>query len=176
MSKKLEPKKLDPKKLNLNNNFVNKLNAIMKQKLNRNSKKSKSTSYLKKSTTSYLTKSTISPPALPKIMPFPDISLDSKLSPESSTQDSNEIIFKKVILKEMTDIGLMWESFDDSIKKIVINEIIEKYYFYKNWKLNTISFFLGILCTFLIILLSKILQFNKKKLMCDYIKQNDRTY
>lgn len=142
-------------KLELNNNFVNKLNSIMKKKLTHKLPKvSQSTSALRK----------------PRPFPSPISSSPSPISssppiqespiPQSSksSRNNSEIIFKKVLLNDMSDIGLMWESFDDSIKKIVINEIVEKYYFYKHWKLNTNSFVLGILFTFLVIFFSRFLK------------------
>lgn len=130
-------------KLNLENDFIDKLNALNRQKLG-NRDKSKI--------------------QVKKPLKFPDpikrASLPKLLT--SSSPKTEQLKFRKLVLKDMSDTDLMWESFDDNIKKIVINEIIEKYYFYKNWKLNSKSFFLGVLFTFVIIILVKSLDFLNK--------------
>ena len=140
-------------KLNLDNEFIDRLNSLNREKLGKpavvkSKKPSKFPDPLKKSR--------------PKISS--PISRESSPEPKSEPKSPkiNKLKFRKLVLKDMSDIDLMWESFDESIKKIVINEIIEKYYFYRNWKLNSKSFFLGVLFTFVIIVLVKLLDFLNK--------------
>ena len=138
-------------KLNLDNEFINKLNSIHRAKLG-------------KSVGSKVKLKEKKPLKFPDPLKNPSrssvpLSTLQESSPEALSPKINKLKFRKLVLKDMSDIDLMWESFDESIKKIVINEIIEKYYFYRNWKLNSKSFFLGVLFTFVIIVLVKLLDF-----------------
>lgn len=130
-------------KLNLDKNFINKLNALNNQKLGKSKPPKKISKISRSKTLSSIPREL---PSLSELSSSPELILPS---PPLIKKDEK---FKQFVLKDVTEINLMWESFDDSIKKIVINEIIEKYYFYKNWRLNLKSFFLGILFSFLIIL------------------------
>jgi len=133
-------------KLKLDNNFINKLNSLHRQKIS--------------SSTALLPVDKIN--KIKKVVESDSSSISS--SPSSPLSEinfkqlqRNNQKFRKLCLgvKELNDVNLMWESFDDSIKKIVLNEIIEKYYFYKNWNFLSliIAFFFGILFTFFTIII-----------------------
>ena len=74
---------------------------------------------------------------------------NSAIQPTQPNTNS-AIQLKRLVVENISDVGMMWDSFDDNIKKIVLNEIIEKYYFYKNWKLNIVSFVFGFIFAFFI--------------------------
>ena len=140
-------------KLKLDNNFINKLNSIHRQKLGKPDK------IIKKKPRFKINKQETKK----EIPTSPSPCLEHLItSPIPLITDEN-LKFRKLVMRELNDVNLMWESFDDNIKKIVLNEIIEKYYFYKNWKLNMKSFFLGILFTFVIIIVVKLLEILDKK-------------
>lgn len=139
-------------KLNLKSDFITKLNNINKQKLIPKYKTGNNDSF--KITARSKTCS--------------DLKIHSKKSnikkivekkiKDNISKNIDKNIKKDIIIKDLNDVNLMWNSFDDSIKKIIINEIIEKFYFYKDYKLNIKSFILGFFFCFMIIFLLKILE------------------
>lgn len=138
-------------KLNLDKSFIKKLNDI-----NRN----KSISKIK------LTKKTNIPsPKFKRVKKHKKQKKQIKQEKETSEEEISDttqptqltqpitksaIQLKRLVVENISDVGMMWDSFDDNIKKIVLNEIIEKYYFYKNWKLNIVSFVFGFIFAFFI--------------------------
>lgn len=136
-------------KLNLDKSFVNKLNSINRGKSKSNLKPEVKTK----------SKFKISDDTTPFFSNNPLIKKKSEKNPPivESYQDYTNKIFPKLVLENMSEIGIMWESFDDSIKKIVLSEIIEKYYLYKRWKFNSVSFISGFLFAVLMFFTLKII-------------------
>lgn len=132
-------------KLKLNQDFVKKLNSINLERTNsstnlKSEEKKASKFKITEDNTPFI-------PTIPKI---------SKKNPIFNKKDI-DMKFPKLVLEHISEIGLMWESFDDSIKKIVLSEIIEKYYLYKTWKFNSLSFISGFLFALLIVFVVKVI-------------------
>ena len=146
-----------PQKLKIDNNFKEKLNLINKTKIYPTSK---SESIIKPKLKFKVTQDNT-----PFISTHPKLSInkDKKLDKtivKSDIPDIKEIKpkeFKKLVLKEVNESSMMWDSFDDSIKKIILSEIVEKYYLYKKWKFNSVSFLFGFFFALLLILLIRII-------------------
>jgi hypothetical protein len=135
------------KKLELDKNFKNKLSSLIKTRTS-NLKKTEE----KKKPQSKFTISDDNTQFIPELPNF-----FKKEKEDIIKSNEKEIKFTKLMRENITEIGLMWESFDDSIKKIVLSEIIEKYYLYKTWKFNSLSFMSGFLFAFVIMFLFKVI-------------------
>ena len=137
------------KKLNLDKKFTDKLSSIIK---------TKSGSNLKKLQPKKKSKFTISDDNTPFIPNTPNIPNVPKINTSSNQEyKEKELKFSRLMMENVTEIGLMWESFDDSIKKIVLSEIIEKFYLYKTWKFNSLAFISGFLFAMLLVFFFKII-------------------
>ena len=144
-------------KLNLDKNFINKLNSINRDKIKPDLPKSKSTSKFKINQDNT--------PFMPENPYFKKEKKDNEIEKKEIEENNlkreyfqtniknNDIKLKRLVLKNITDTEMMWDSFDNSVKKIVLSEIIEKYYLYKIWKINTISFIIGFILALFIILI-----------------------
>ena len=144
-------------KLNLDKDFVQRLNTINLSKSRSDLKseikpKPKPKFKITDDTTPYIPdvpkiikKESTEPPQINKEQITELNNIDKKIEEE-------QIQLAKLSIHNITDTQMMWDSFDDSIKKIVLSEIIDKYYMYKIWKINTSSFVLGFLLALIIIL------------------------
>lgn len=146
-------------KLNLDKNFVNKLNNINRSKSKSDLKSDLNDKPKKSKFKISQDNSPFMPTNIPKIKKQPE---ENKENPEfksiTSQIKKNSIELKRLMLENITDTEMMWDSFDDNIKKIILGEIIEKYYLYKVWKINSISFLYGFIVSLLVIFLVLLLK------------------
>ena len=146
-------------KLNIDKSFINKLNSINRERLNPNKKIEKKESKFKitDDKTPFMPSnpflSNPQKPLSPQPQAHPEIHINQTptLLPNINDKTKN-LLLKRLVLENITETGMMWDSFDDSIKKIVLSEIIEKYYLYKVWKINTVSFIIGFLLALCLII------------------------
>ena len=163
-------------KLNLDKDFITRLNKINLSKSCSNliteskpKPKPKPKFTISNDTTPFIPKipklNKIKPPTTPPITPpTTPITNTPSISTISSSSNNNPSLIileqlnnkisglERLMVDNIRDTDAMWNSFDDNIKKIVLTEIIDKYYMYKVWKINSSSFILGFLFAIIIIL------------------------
>lgn len=143
-----------PKKLKINDSFKEKLNLINKTKIN---PMSKSESIIKSKPKLKFKISNDNTPFMPTNPIYENQKQikDKEFKEIKDKKSGTE--FKKLVLKEVGEGEMMWDSFDDSIKKIVLSEIVEKYYLYKRWKFSSVSFLFGFFFALMLLMLYKVI-------------------
>lgn len=143
-----------PKKLKINDSFKEKLNLINKTKIN---PMSKSESIIKSKPKLKFKISNDNTPFMPTNPLYENKKKIKDKEFEEIKDKKSGTEFKKLVLKEVGEGEMMWDSFDDSIKKIVLSEIVEKYYLYKRWKFSSVSFLFGFFFALMLLMLYKVI-------------------
>ena len=130
-------------KLKLDKSFTDKLNSINKGKIG----KSKSNGNIAGTVSMSVIETNHSRP-IPK--PAPKHEIFEPVIPQYKIVDS------KVVKSDKMDL---WDCLSNDTRKILLNELVVKYHFYDNLKINLKSFTLGIFFSFFVIILLRLYDF-----------------